>query len=127
MLNITVIGKIIEDGIEYDISGSGTKSEEIICWKNKDINGINEYSFDLVNNIFVKDNKNLKLIFPYMLNKETQATLLIKENNVSCDVPFITQSLEKKTNNISIKYLIKGDNFTRIIIFSYQKRIKNNK
>lgn len=72
--------------------------------KTKVILNLKDYSL-------TRENNEMKMSYLFQKNKETIGTIKIKEYYRSLDIKIKTIKLERKNNNIEIKYIVENEEF----------------
>lgn len=67
--------------------------------------------YDLKTNIFYRENKELKMNFPFVEGKETEGTIYMKEMAYTMRINLTTTEIKRRANNVYVKYTIEGENF----------------
>jgi hypothetical protein len=68
-------------------------------------------TYDYNNQLLTRENKELKMRYTFNLKDKTQGSIFIKELNKELNVEIETKKIERKDNNIKIKFIIENDIF----------------
>lgn len=97
-----------EQNTEYTTKGVVT-DKEIKYVENDELNTIAK--FNLINNTLTRKNNNLRLRYPFVLDKETLGEVEIKELNKKIKVKIKTKKIEKKERSIRIEFSVEKEDF----------------